>query len=234
MEHRPATPRRVPPAPPLGRARDRKQPPQIPSTTSTRGSSTGDRGVGSGRKQPPQPWTPQPRSPPQKTQREKGEEEGEGAPPPTADAADPAPEMPNPPAPVPEPSPTAGATPASPRRPAPTPEMSRGGKKCPVVAVLAGRRTSGGLLGRRRGAGRPGTGPKAAARGSPPVALPERRGGDSFFLLTYTRNKIHFCNTRSRLRARLVQLHEQLHNFNSRTANSQPNSLVSFSENSLS
>jgi hypothetical protein len=40
------------------------------------------------------------------------------------------------------------------------------------------------------------------------------------------------------LRARLVQLHEQLHeqlhNFNSQTANSLPNSLVSFSENSLS
>jgi hypothetical protein len=38
--------------------------------------------------------------------------------------------------------------------------------------------------------------------------------------------------------ARLVQLHEQLHeqlhNFNSQTANSLPNSLVSFSENSLS
>jgi hypothetical protein len=30
------------------------------------------------------------------------------------------------------------------------------------------------------------------------------------------------------------QLHEQLHNFNSQTANSLPNSLVSFSENSLS
>jgi hypothetical protein len=36
------------------------------------------------------------------------------------------------------------------------------------------------------------------------------------------------------LRARLVQLHEQLHNFNSQTTNSLPNSLVSFSENSLS
>jgi hypothetical protein len=39
-------------------------------------------------------------------------------------------------------------------------------------------------------------------------------------------------------RARLVQLHEQLHeqlyNFNSQIANSLPNSLVSFSENSLS
>jgi hypothetical protein len=39
-------------------------------------------------------------------------------------------------------------------------------------------------------------------------------------------------------RARLVQLHEQLHerlhNFNSQTANSLPNSLASFSENSLS
>jgi hypothetical protein len=38
--------------------------------------------------------------------------------------------------------------------------------------------------------------------------------------------------------ARLVQLHEQLHeqlhNFNTQTANSLPNSLVSFSENSLS
>jgi hypothetical protein len=38
--------------------------------------------------------------------------------------------------------------------------------------------------------------------------------------------------------ARLVQLHgqlhEQLHNFNSQTTNSLPNSLVSFSENSLS
>jgi Ca2+-binding EF-hand superfamily protein len=39
-------------------------------------------------------------------------------------------------------------------------------------------------------------------------------------------------------KARLVQLHEQLHeqlhNFNSQTTNSLPNSLVSFSENSLS
>jgi hypothetical protein len=83
---------------------------------------------------------------------------------------------------VPEPSPTAGATPASLRRLAPTPEMSRGRKKCPAVAVLAGRRTSDGLLGRRRGAGRPGTGPEAAARGSSPVALRERRGGRLFFL----------------------------------------------------
>jgi hypothetical protein len=39
--------------------------------------------------------------------------------------------VPNPLAPVPEPSPTAGATPTSPRRPAPTPEMSRGGKNAP-------------------------------------------------------------------------------------------------------
>jgi hypothetical protein len=40
------------------------------------------------------------------------------------------------------------------------------------------------------------------------------------------------------VRARLVQLHErlheQLHNFNSQTASSLPSSLVSFSENSLS
>jgi hypothetical protein len=40
------------------------------------------------------------------------------------------------------------------------------------------------------------------------------------------------------VRAHLVQLHEQLHeqlhNFNSQTTNSLPNSLVSFSENSLS
>jgi hypothetical protein len=36
------------------------------------------------------------------------------------------------------------------------------------------------------------------------------------------------------IRARLVQLHEQLHNFNSQTTNSLPNSLASFSENSLS
>jgi hypothetical protein len=32
----------------------------------------------------------------------------------------------------------------------------------------------------------------------------------------------------------LVQLHEQIHNFNNQTANSLPNSLPSFSENSLS
>jgi hypothetical protein len=35
-------------------------------------------------------------------------------------------------------------------------------------------------------------------------------------------------------RARLVQLHERLHNFNSQTVSSLPSSLVSFSENSLS
>jgi hypothetical protein len=34
--------------------------------------------------------------------------------------------------------------------------------------------------------------------------------------------------------ARLVQLHEQHHDFNSQTANSLPNSLASFSENPLS
>jgi hypothetical protein len=53
---------------------------------------------------------------------------------------------------------------------------------------------------------------------------------------------VHFVSRRKYkahiIRACLVQLHEQLHeqlhNFNSQTANSLPNSLVSFSENSLS
>jgi hypothetical protein len=46
----------------------------------------------------------------------------------------------------------------------------------------------------------------------------------------------HCCPkaARSTLWARLVQLHEQLHNFNSQIANSLPNSLASFSKNSLS
>jgi hypothetical protein len=39
---------------------------------------------------------------------------------------------------------------------------------------------------------------------------------------------------RALFRARLVQLHEQLHNFNSQTTNSLSNSLVSLCENSLS
>jgi hypothetical protein len=50
---------------------------------------------------------------------------------------------------------------------------------------------------------------------------------------------VAYTTTYTRMgRARLVQfyeqLHEQLHNFNSQTTNSLPNSLVSFSENSLS
>jgi hypothetical protein len=42
------------------------------------------------------------------------------------------------------------------------------------------------------------------------------------------------CHLGARLVQLHEQLHEQLHNFNSQTTNSMPNSLVSFSENSLS
>jgi hypothetical protein len=63
------------------------------------------------------------------------------------------------------------------------------------------------------------------------MAWTNRSGGE---ILSFSRQLVCGLYHPVVLRARLVQLHEQLHNFNSQTANSLTNSLVSFSDNSLS